>query len=640
MDELDIQILEILARKEIIASNELALMFSVSSRTIRNRLKHISEILIEDIAVIKSKPGIGFSLEIKSEKKFDNFINDNKKFNNSNPQSKEGRINLIIDYLLLNEDYVNLTKMSELLFVSRSTLSHDLLEVRSYFSRFQLEVEDFKNKGVKLVGKEKDIRRCMSQKNDNKNLFDLFGGHERYIKITKLLKSILDKYSIGLSDLSFQNLCNHLYILVERNKSKNYQKESEFKNVDLTLYNQLIDASKEIVFEVNNIFNIELSSSEVIYVAIHLGGKQCLSSSKNNSEFFTEKNTDELVIKFLEAIYYDWNIDLRKDEQLIFNLTLHFKPMIIRLLSGFDQINPMLEDIKCHLPFAYLLTAQSIHVVENTLKMKMTEDEISFISLHINLSLKRKIENKNKKNILILCDTGMTSSKMLASIITDRFSRYINNIDTGQINNITKIDLTPFDLLISTKEFNLEVNIPKVQVNYFLDERDIEKLNKYLIPSTYKPISNYFEENLFLRLESVDNKEEIISKIVDKIVQIHDVPESFLASILERESTGSTDFSNLIALPHPREMLTDKSIVSVAILDKAIKWNTEKVQVVLLVSVQRMFSSELNLFYKVMSKFISSQDEVSKLIKHRNYDKFINQIKDIEKSISIVDNKY
>lgn len=640
MDEMNIQILEIIADEENITSSELGNLFSVSSRTIRNRLQQIDEILTEDIAILVSKQGIGFHLEIQNKAAFNQLISENKELNNRNPQTKEGRISFIIDYLLLNDDYVNLNKISELLFVSRSTLSNDMVEVKNFFKPYQLKVEDHKNKGVKLTGKEKDIRRCLSQLSDKNNLFELFGGHERYIKITEILKQILTEYTIRLSDLSFQNLCNHLYILVERNKSKNYQKESEFNGLELVIDDHLMEAAKKIILDANKIFEIELSLGEIKYITIHLGGKQYLASLMDNHDIFQEIDTEKMIIELLETIYYDWNIDLRNDDQLKFNLILHFKPMIIRLLSGFEQENPMLEDIKKHLSFAYLLTFQSIHVVENNLEIKMTSDEISFISLHINLAIKKKMENKNKKNILILCDTGMVSSKMLANSITDRFSRYINNIVTDQINNLNQVNLTQFDLIITTTEAYFDTDIPKIQVNYFLNENDLIKIEKHLIPIEYRSIEAYFDKDLFVTLENVENKEDIISNMVDQIKQSKDLPDNFTDLILERESTGATDFKNYIALPHPKELVTESTIISIAILDQAIVWNTEEVQVVLLVSVQKKFNTELNLFYKVMSKFISSKEEVSKLIKHKNYKEFIKQIKEIEKKISLIDNHY
>lgn len=631
MDEIDIQILEKLAQEKSSTSSELATKFSLSSRTIRNRLRQISNELNDDIAKMESKAGIGFSIDIIDEKSFNEFIIEKKELNNINPQTKEGRINFIIDYLLLNDNYVNLNKLSELLFVSRSTLSNDMLKVKSFFEPYHLTVENHKKKGVKLTGKEKDIRQCLSQINDKNNLFELFGGHERYVKIKEILNQVLTEYTISLSDLGFQNLCNHLYILVERNKSKNYQEATEFNDLDLVLDDYLLKAAKKISSKVNKTFEIDLSLGETDYIAIHLGGKQYLALSNYDHDIFEDLNTHTVVIQFLEAVYYDWNIDLRSDDKLIFNLILHFKPMAIRLISGFEQKNPMLEDIKNHLSFAYLLTSQSIHIVENELETEISSDEISFISLHINLSLKRKIENKNKKNVLILCDTGMTSSQMLASIITDRFNKYINKITTNQINNLSKVDLSEFDLIITTTETSFETDIPTIKVNYFLDEVDIELIKKYLIPSEFKSIEEYFDEDLFIKFTNVQNKEQIISKMVDQIKIDHDIPDNFYHLILEREAVGSTDFRNYIALPHPKELVTDNTIVSVGVLDQPIIWNTEEVQVVILVSVQKQFSTELNLFYKVMSKFMASEVEVNKLIEHKDYQKFIKQIKQIEK---------
>lgn len=629
---MDIQILQELKNTSYISSTELALIMNVSERTVRKRIKEISNIIQDYGATLESVPGQGIRLSVLNTIDFEKFLNVCIEENASYPKTKQGRIDFIIDYLLLSDSYVNLTVLCEQLYISRSTLSNDLVEVRRYFEHFNIEVVDSKRKGVKLSGSETDIRRCLSQVSLKSSRFlnESLGGHIQYEAVANHLTDVLKRNDFVLSDIGFQNLCNHLYILMERIKNENYTKSIELTQLEINQNDLPMDVAKQIASELSQVFNIKVPQEEVLYIAIHLAGKQNVYISQFDETIQSDDDVVSMVRAMLESINTNWNIDLRNDKELQFNLVLHFKPLLIRVKSGFEQKNPMLSDIKKNLSLAYLLAVQSLQFVEELIERNISADEIAFVALHINLALARKREGTNRKRILILCSTGRGSSELLAYQVKSKFSKQIKEVVTSDVAGLNQINLDDFELIISTINQEIPTNTPVIKIGHFLDDSDMNRIGNELKSRTQTNIDRFFKKSLFLNLNNTPTRNSILEKMVNSIDKIETIPSNFLELVLQREAVGSTDYGNLIALPHPNELVTQETFVCIAILDKPVLWERSEVQVVILVSVQKDYNDNLEHFYRVMSEFMASKQAVHELIKYKDYERFIKTIRTIE----------
>ncbi|MGC9267642.1 HTH domain-containing protein, partial [Listeria ivanovii] len=120
-------------RMSFISGRELGEALAVTPRTIRNDIKAINPLLQVDGNQIESLPGVGYRLIIEDEKALQEALLDNTTGQtnmNIVPMFAEDRANYIIRYLLLKNDYVKLETLAEELFVSKSTINSDILEVK------------------------------------------------------------------------------------------------------------------------------------------------------------------------------------------------------------------------------------------------------------------------------------------------------------------------------------------------------------------------------------------------------------------------------------------------------------------------------------------------------------------------------
>ena len=96
---------------------------------------------------------------------------------------------------------------------------------------------------------------------------------------------------------------------------------------------------------------------------------------------------------------------------------------------------------------------------------------------------------------------------------------------------------------------------------------------------------------------------------------------------MKRESLSETDFGNLVAIPHPFEIVTDETFVFVAILEKPIIWYKNNVQVVFLVSISNKKDDNLQKFYQYTVDFLLNEKNVIKLIENRSFENLMYLLK-------------
>ena len=120
----------------------------------------------------------------------------------------------------------------------------------------------------------------------------------------------------------------------------------------------------------------------------------------------------------------------------------------------------------------------------------------------------------------------------------------------------------------------------------------------------------------------------MFKKIIHNINQIESLPDQFEEMIFKREELGSTEFGNVIALPHPLYPITSHSFISISILKKAIIWNNHKIRIVILMSVSHQQNIiEIDDIYHIISTILSHKVLQNQLIHASSYEEVLSCIK-------------
>ena len=549
---------------------QLSEKLGITVRTLRNDLKEYKKELGKYGIEVISKHAVGYSLLINDEEKYYQFLEKMMKEESETqmliPIYPQDRVHYLIRMFLTQNDYIKIDDICEKIFVSRSTLSNDLKEVREKLQFFHLDLETKPAYGLKITGSEFHKRSCISQyffhTNGNDDIFlSQTKTTKQQEKIANILYNIMVSESFKLTDIGFQNLVIHLMIAIMRLQEKPKQTTYE--------YDVHIKESREyeianmIATQLNNEFHVEFPEVEIYYIALHLSGKKVVQYNSNT--LFMNTDYEELIQQVIKDIQDKYQIDFSADLDLQTALALHIQPMLNRLKYDMVIQNPLLEQIKIESPVAFEMGVLTANVIEKRYQKTMSENEIGYIALHFALAIERYQQQGPKKNIIIICASGMGSSQILQYKIRQKFKDCIQSIYVTELYELSNIDQRAYDFILSTVPIPFPTEIPAIHVQYFLNDEDMISLSEAFLEQseTMSFIDQYFDQDLFYDDLKGKTKEELIHEMCQRISQLKKVPENFEEQILKREHYSVTEFGNAIALPHPMKPITDETFVGI-----------------------------------------------------------------------------
>lgn len=616
---------ELLASDVPLTSEHLALTCGVSSKSIRRYLADLKDQCEQHGATIIMKPGLGNLIRIDDEKKFHTFL-EKERSSQKIPNSPEERLDYLLNLLLYNSDYVKVSDIADDLFISTSRLSIDLKNLRSLLDNYHLKIVNKPNYGIKIQGNERDRRICMAEYYMKKRNDDTTSNpNDAYqVMINNVITKVLVQKNIHMSDIALQSLAIHLLIAVKRIKTSNIiqltsetQQKMEAKG-EYSIALALKDA-------IEHTFGITLPISEICYLTQHLIGKKHFESDTNEFDVEVNEEVTVLVNVILRSIFDQTRMDFYNDIDLKMNLMLHMIPFLERVRNQMMVHNPIINDIKEKYSFAYELASIGLSAVCERLKVKITEDEISFFTLHFILALERKREEVAPSNILIVCSTGRATSQLLAYQIQKKFGDRINVIRIIEAHRLDQMNLESFDFIFSTVPIHKEYPLPIRQINNLLEEKDFNLIESCLKAGTAKlHIRDLMDEKLFFTDIDAQNKEEALQILIQKVSDHVSIPDNFYQLVLEREEFASTELNNLVAIPHPNCAVTNSTFIATGILKKPIIWNSKSVQIIFLIAIMPNNKQDLRDFYEGVVDFVTKEKNTTELLHKQTYDNLMN----------------
>ncbi|MGL6217783.1 MAG: BglG family transcription antiterminator, partial [Lacrimispora sphenoides] len=369
---------------------------------------------------------------------------------------------------------------------------------------------------------------------------------------------------------------------------------------------------------------------------IHLAGKKMIyhADGADQNIIITQEISD-LVTIMLERVYDLFKFDFRNDLELRMLLCQHLVPLSIRIKYDMDLKNPLLRDVKERFCLSYTMACNAVTVINEHFNILLSEDEIAYFAFAFAFALERKKTEIEKKNILLVCSSGRGSAKLLQYKYQNSFKEYINDITACDVGSIYKVDFSKYDYIFTTVPITVPVPLPILEVQYFLDDKDIVNVKKVLTSDKASSVRNYYEREMFLPHLKLQTKEEVLRCMCQFVMEKKNLPKEFYESVLKRERLAKTAFGNMVAMPHVYKAISEETFVCVGILDEPVDWEGQKVRAVFLVSIANKdhTSEELQRFYQMTAAFLLSQKQIQELVKKQDYDAFIEAMSSIEAQI-------
>ncbi len=619
-------ILLVLSETEYVTSQTLAKALGVSSKTARGQVARLRDLLRKNGADIIARTRHGYMLKVDDRARFNALCSESAPPGRFIPSSGEERVYYLLVLLLSQAGYVKLDDVSEELYVSKYTLSGDLHQVEALLGEYRLEILRRPNYGIRVDGREADIRNCTAHvlAHYSNMMPDGGAGYRRMEQlISPLLLDTVQRHSLHLSEISFRNLVNIVIATIHRVSQHAYVPLLEQESgQDISEHTR--EAARHLAGELARTLSIELPDTEVAFLALNIAGKCNYGSLDRQDENVVIANDlMELVDQMLASIYESFKLDYTGNFLLRMNLGQHLVALDIRLRYDMPVENPLLDEVQQNYSLAYALAEQAAIPLRSRYKTAVSESEIGYLAYIFQLTLEQEKSGFKKKNILVVCSAGAASSRLVAYRFEEEFSKYLDKIYICDAFRLDTFDFSTVDYIFTMINIRQKVNVPVIYVEDFLNQSSMHVVRGILEGNAADFLSAYYRPELFFPHIEGKTKEEAIFDLCTQINEVMPLPPGFYAAVLKREELARTDFCPLVAFPHAYKVLSEKTFVAVGILNEPIRWVKNDVQVLLLISIADRENPELQKFYLSITSFMQDTARVKSLIQYRDFTWFM-----------------
>ncbi|SFC93609.1 BglG family transcription antiterminator [Clostridium uliginosum] len=504
--ELNKECMEILRymieKDDYIKVEELAKKYKITDRAIRYKIDKIENFLVKNgFEYFDKKYGQGIKVTNSKEVKvyIERFTSEYTPYKYA--YSKEERILFMTLRLLQENENMKIKEFEEKLCISKNTLLKEFDVIQENLKKYNLNLVRKPGVGLIVEGLEIDKRNAVidiisesvsveevvnyaSKKSSQSKIsmlqFDALFKEIDIDFIDELIKNAEVKLKREFSDEAYGGLITHLAIMIKRVQIGKVL-STQLVNYDFVKETLEYEVTKDIIKKIEDKYQIKVPNEEISYIVIHLLGAKVV-----NNNFLVNKNEDnkllniiDFMTKYIESYY---KIDLDEERVGLYDgLLLHLRPSLYRVKYGSKIINPLFERIKSEQSRLFKVVTTACKYLEEYIGKELGEHEISYIVLHYAAVIARYEQKTNgQAKIIVVCGSGIGSSKLVASKILERFD--VNILGTYSSRNITSELENSCDYIISTVDIPSLNKDKYIKVSPLITSRDLEKLENYMHP--------------------------------------------------------------------------------------------------------------------------------------------------------------
>lgn len=631
-------ILQILESRDFITLQQIAEASFVSTRTILRELDDVSDWIESRNGKLDKRKGKGLLFigdEVIRKQLIESLFHEKSDV----IYTPADRHMILKAELLKNSEPTKLFTLTKLFDVTESTIGSDLAQLDEWFNKYDIQIVRRPGLGVVLEGDEQSKRRAIValiyehfqmmdliefisehkfkavnmttfKENINTSILELL--HPESLEATKSFLSDLEK------DLGYQFADNGYIALVIRFSITLRRKHtwgvvvldektrsSLMKDKLYIYFKQWLENNRDSPFS-------KLPLEEQLLLIMHTKGtKLSESDSYNKISMIEDIKIIQLVKEFIQRMENETGLYLTDNEKLLVSLVKHLRPAIYRMKMDLDIINPLLDEIRNMYPKLFQSVKECVSLIETKEKIKVPDDEIGFLAIHIGAIIQKEYREVVKKyQIVVACMYGIGASQLLVSQIEKHFPNvHVLKVMSVIDFSVEELHEEDVDLLISTVPIK-GVKVPIVVINQMLRQEDILKIQDAL--TAYKPINRikkstqkkFFKDKLialhvysniilnlldnftYIRGIRIRDLDELIPFVSQSLARNKHEETLLCKAFKDREEKGSTILSKKgMMLLHCRADISRSVCVQIVYLDQPIyieqSTNIAKVNVIM-----------------------------------------------------------
>lgn len=558
----------LLERKHEITVADIAAIVGTSTRTIHRELNDIERLLAANGILLHKISGLGIRIEADTDTL--EYFKQSFDRTDSFEYSAEERQALILCRLLEHDEPIKLFSLAHELRVTMPTISHDLDELEQSIIKQGLTLVRKRGYGVELIGPETAKRHFISllalNLFDDSDLFGQFADHtvsqtnpvtaqlldmigkDNFKKLEQALWELNDDWPNDLSEADYTRLLIKLSVALTRIEHNHLILSDDYgTGGEIGLLRSLLD-----------LLDIQLPLEEQRYLSRLLDNNAFFESSlliHHDDMSIIESVT--LLIRYAQD---HLQIPLLEDRSLLEGLIQHIKKAFQRIRDGIAIRNPMLAPIKKDYAQLFATVRQGVNEVIPSIVVP--DEEVGYIVMHFGASIERVKQFPRKIRAVLVCTSGIGSSKLLAVRITKKLPQ-IELLGHYSWYEAARLPSNQYDLVISTVDLPLDSG-QYIKLSPLLTQEETDKLRSYIESTTLKKLSHAAESEPSIqspmdRLTLLQQYSGSILRLLESFT-VHDL------SISERRLKLETQFLPMISMIGKPDILAHSEKIAAQLL--------------------------------------------------------------------------
>lgn len=615
-------------QKDWIVGKDLAKLLNVSDRTIRNDIAAINEFYAD--TMIESNIRKGYRIQGEKVKRF---IEETKK---EIPETGEERRWLILK-TLVEHNQVNIYQLADQMCISEFSLENDMNKIRKLLDNYQgLKVIRQSNM-LQLSGGEREKRHLYEELISYKisgNLWNLNKVAENFmrfdlLKVKELLKDIFEEFHYQMNEVRIPTLLIHVGVILERNFACHFLKEDEEQQGKYG--REEYEISRHFFEKIGARLSLQVREAEICDFAIYLEhGKRKGYCEEEQLQGLASDLVQHIIVEIREH----FDIDFSEDCEFRLGLEVHTVSLLKRHYANVEIDHTCLEEVKRKYPLIFEMGVWVCKIMEEHLNIIISENEISFIALHLGSAYERA-NLRRKYRCLLICPHNQTVKDLCIQKIVNRFQDRMEIVGCMSYFEESLIREKNLDLILTTQPVAHALDIETTEISMFFAHTDeaavfqtLNRLDQIRYRNNFQFfILNLIREEFFTANMAVEEPEKIISDMCDKLYARGYVKENFKEGVLKRERLSPTSFFHDFAIPHNMShQETIHSAISTAILKQPVQWGSYEVRFVLLLAITEENRNFLKIFFDWLDDIVSNPEKFARLLEVQDYQSFVNTL--------------
>lgn len=615
------------------STDELSEMTGLSVSSIKHSLSDIGKVIEEYEAKLLCVPRKGICLVATDEQR-EKILEELDSYANSNPESFFYRKNYILDILFNFPGNYTIQLFAEELCVSRKIIQKDLDSIEEYLKDFHLDLSKKKNQGIKIVGREFDLRQAIVDTQNKKywkhayieelpkeldyriskrafTFFSDYYSQEDIMRVQKYLAESEKRLNVVFVDISFCRLTEYLLLSEKRIKEgKKITSSADRKMTELT--SCYLDVSMEILQKMfPDKDNMEMESQ--FLAAKLVVARTCQVSAEMQNDQLMDL-VEEFISIVLTVIQKENTI---KRRELAKQIATFLHRITIKHDYKLVEWDDLHKDVQKQLQSIYAVCLTYSFHLENELGFVLTQDEIAWIALLIHQA---SIDSRSDKQGIFVTATDNYTARYEAMKIENE----IENLEIVKTVHINEYDPKKAEgkLVISTVPLK-DRQENAIEITKHVSQLDLNKITNCLDAYTkteqklhaLKTVRKTFSKELILTDVAATSKKEAIYEASQLLCRQGCLSDDVTEQIYELEEQRPTTIGDQIAMSHIYKEHVKKSGIAILRLKYPVQWSqTSKAKLVFFIAIDYQESQEVLRLFKFLYSLIENKQAIEDIL--------------------------